>query len=143
MDGVVAFDYTAWSLRYPELAASVTAPLANIYFAEAQLYCDNTPSSPVTDWAPGGQRAMFLNMITAHIAALNKPGASALVGRISNATEGSVSVQTQLDGEQLHGRAFWAQTRYGLAFWQASAQYRTMRYIASPARPFDPFARRR
>ena len=61
--GVVAFDYAGWSARYPELASSVGAPLAQQYFNEAQLYCDNTATSPVIDASVGGQRYIFLNML--------------------------------------------------------------------------------
>jgi hypothetical protein len=143
MEGVVEFDYAAWALRYPELAASVPQPLAQQYFYEAQLYCDNTPCSPIRNWYPGGERAMLLNMLTAHIATLNAPiggqASSPLVGRISNATEGSVSVQTQLDLPP--GTAQWfAQTKFGLAFWTATAQYRTMHYVPGPVFVPDPWA---
>jgi len=129
MSGIVTFDYGAWSARYPELAASVNATLAGAYFAEAGLYCDNTDCSRIWDV---NARALLLNMVVAHIAALNATingqAASPLVGRISNATEGSVSVQTQMDYPP--GSAQWfVQTRYGAAFWAATAQYRTMRYI--------------
>jgi hypothetical protein len=150
--GIVAFDYAAWALRYPSLAASVSGPLAQAYFDEAQLYCDNTRYSPVLNVSV---RAVLLNMLVAHIAQLNLPtggsggssggnGGSAgapspLVGRISNATEGSVSVQTQMDLPP--GSAQWFnQTPYGAAFWAATATYRTMRYVPSPARDMDPYA---
>ncbi|CAE6857228.1 hypothetical protein R75461_07780 [Paraburkholderia nemoris] len=140
MDGVVTFDYPVWAIRYPELMASVPEPLAQAYFNEAQLYCDNTPLSPVHVLTI---REQFLGMLTAHIAALNAPltgqPSSPLVGRISNATEGSVSVQTQYDVPA--GSAQWfAQTKYGAAFWAATAAYRAMRYVPSPARDMDPYA---
>jgi hypothetical protein len=126
-------------LRYPELAASVPQPLAQQYFAEATLYCDNTPCSIVTDLT---MRTMLLNMVTAHIAALNAPlngqASSPLVGRINSATEGSVSVGTQLDMPP--GSAQWfAQTKYGLAYWQATAQFRTMRYVPGPVPVTNPW----
>jgi Protein of unknown function (DUF4054) len=135
---VVVFDYAGWALRYPELAY-ISQPLAQAYFSEAGLYCDNTASSPITDDAPGGQRAMFLGMLTAHIATLNSPSAagipaSPLVGRISDATEGSVSVRTQNDYPP--GTVQWFQsTRYGAAFWAASAVFRTMQYFPRPRGP--------
>ncbi|NKI68956.1 DUF4054 domain-containing protein [Collimonas pratensis] len=142
--GVVAFDYTAWSVRYPELASSVAQPLAQQYFNEAQLYCDNTPCSPIRDASVGGQRSMLLNMLTAHIAALNAPiggqPSSSLVGRISNATEGSVSVATQMDLPA--GSPQWfAQSKYGIAFWQATSQYRTMHYVPGPVPVINPYGR--
>lgn len=143
MSGVVVFDYTGWITRYPEFS-TVSAALAQLYFNEATLYCDNTACSPVQDSAAGGQRAMFLNMVTAHIAALNSgvngQAASPLVGRIANATEGSVTVGTQNDYPP--GTVQWFQsTKYGAAYWAASAAYRTMRYMPSPGRNMDPFGR--
>lgn len=139
MPGPVTFNYDAWSGRYPEFSASVTPSLAQQYFTEAGLYCDNTAASPVQDPAV---LLMLLNMLTAHIAALNAPQngqpSSPLVGRISNASEGSVSVQTELEG-QLQGRAWYAQTKYGLAYWQATAQYRTAQYFPSCPRVMDPW----
>lgn len=149
-DGIVTFDYGAWSVRYPALATTVNATLAQLYFDEAQLYCDNSPRSPVQDLAV---RALLLNMLVAHIAQLNQPvgGAMAggnsgpvapspLVGRITSATEGSVSVSTEMNVPP--GSAQWfAQTPYGAAFWAATAAYRTMRYVAvPPPRNMDPYS---
>ena len=139
---VVAFNYVGWVTRYPELGAYVSQSLAQEYFNEAGLYCDNTVNSPVTDDTVGGQRYMFLNMLTAHIAALNAPlggqPSSPLVGRINNATEGSVSVQTE--NQYPPGSPQWfQQTKYGAAFWAASAQYRIARYRVGQPRTTDPY----
>lgn len=136
--GVVAFSYPDWSAMYPELAASVIQPQAQGYFYQAQLYCDNTPTSLIADTSKGGEREILLNMMTAHIAALNAPlngqPSSPLVGRINSATQGSVSVGTQMDVPA--GSAAWFnQTKYGAAFWAATAKYRTMRYVPGP-QPF-------
>lgn len=136
---VVVFDWIAWSTRYPELAAYVTQPQAQNFFAEAQLYCDNTDTSPVTNAAT---RAVLLNMVTAHIAAMNAAlGApsSPLVGRVSSATEGSVSVSTDMN--LAPGSAQWfAQTKYGMAFWQATVRFRMFRYAQGPVRIQDPIS---
>lgn len=138
----VVFNYQNWVARYPEFKDSVNSVLAQQYFNEAQLYCDNTDCSPVRDDSAGGQRATFLNMLTAHIAALNAvvngQAPSPLVGRISNASEGSVSVATE--NNYPPGTAQWfQQTKYGSAFYAASAQFRTM--FRAPGRMFiaDPF----
>lgn len=137
--GVVVFNYSAWVSRYPEFT-SVTEPIANDYFTEATLYLANSPCSRVTNLA---QRAMLLNMITAHIARLYQLTASGqelampLVGRISSATEGSVSVQTELP-DLGKNAAFWAQTPYGFSFWQATAQFRTAVYRAPRPYVFPP-----
>jgi hypothetical protein len=129
--GIVVFSYSQWQFRYPELAAFVPAGMAAAYFAEAGLYVDNSPCGIVTDL---GRRALILNMLVAHLAALNAPlngqPSSPLVGRISNASEGSVSVATALT---VPGSAEWfATTKYGLAAWQALAPYRTARYVPGP-----------
>lgn len=142
--GVVTFSYATWSSRYPELATSVTQPTAQAYFNEATLYADNSPSSIIQDL---DERAVLLNMVTAHIAALNAPlnsqPSSPLVGRISGATQGSVSVQTAYE---VPGTAAWfSQTKYGAAFWQATTKYRSMLYVRGPvpiANPFNGWRRR-
>lgn len=76
--GIVAFNYDAWVARYPELAGSVSPQLAAAYFVEAELYCDNTPGSIVTD---ENRRSLFLLMLVSHIAQLNAPPTSGRVAR--------------------------------------------------------------
>lgn len=148
MGVIVAFNYStpgdplnpAWVLRYPEFAA-VTEPIATGYWNEATIYHANDGSGPVLTEAI--QRTL-LNMVTAFIAARYSqsqgspvPGAAqdanGLVGRVSSASEGSVSVQT----ENMYppGSAqFWQQNKYGADYWNATKAYRTMRYRASPGR---------
>ena len=138
----VAFDYNYFSLRFPELAQYVQQALAQLYWNEAGILCDNTANSPITDGSVGGQRYIVLHLACAHIAALNAPlGApsSTLVGRIASAGQGSVTVSTSLEGASA-GRAYWEQTKYGLAFWTATARYRTFRYRAAPRRNMDVFS---
>lgn len=134
-DGIVAFDYQAWAAMFPELSVWVAQPAAQSYFDDAGLFLDNTAFSPIVDTA---RRARVLNWITAHLASmfssLNGQPPRGLVGRISNATEGSVSVATTLDGMGKN-EAWWAQTPYGLTAWQMLAPYRTGRYIAPPQVP--------
>ena len=137
---VVVFDYSAWALRYPELAPYVSAPAAQVYFNEAQIYCDNSDFSPVQNI---GLRTTYLNMLTAHIAALNAPINSApsspLVGRIASASEGSVNVSTQNDYEP--GTAQWfQQTKYGSAYWTATVRFRSAKYVPACGRVVDPYA---
>lgn len=138
MSGPVTFNYAAWVARYPEFASPngtqpVIEALADQYFAEAGLYVANDGSSIIPN---DTLLLMFLNMITAHIAALNAPlangaPASTLVGRISNASEGSVSVTTESDYPP--GSAQWyQQTKYGAAYWAASVQFRNFKYSPGP-----------
>jgi hypothetical protein len=130
---VFVFDYGAWILRFPEFSAAVSPPLAAAYFAEATLYVSNDDCSRVQD---ATQRALILNLTTAHIAALNAPvnegESQSLVGRISNASEGSVSVATELKTPD--SAAWWAQTKYGLQAWQAMRPFCMGVYVPAPRR---------
>jgi hypothetical protein len=140
MGVTVSFDYQKWIARYPEFC-SIQEPTAQAYFDEATLYLRNDGTGPVSDET---QQLVLLNMLTAHIAKLNATingqAPSGLVGRISSASEGSVSVG--IDAGSLPGSAAWyAQTRYGFAFWQATRAYRTAHYRPSvrfmpPGAPF-------
>src|ERR1700759_761822 len=111
----VEFDYGSWTARYPEFT-NVPEALASLYFAEAGLYHDNTGAGPVTD---AGQQTIFMNMLTAHIAEIfrltgNNHAVSQMVGRISSASQGAVSVQSDFDVPA--GTPQWyAQTKYGAA----------------------------
>lgn len=136
--GAAVFVYATWATRFPELAPYVAEPLATLYWGEATDQLDPSPASRVRDV---GQRTRILNLITAHIAKLNAPiggqEASDLVGRISNASEGSVSAAAELD---VPGSAAWyAQTRYGLQAWQALAPFRTMAYAPGPGAGYRRF----
>ena len=48
--------------------------------------------------------------------------APAIVGRISSASEGSVSVSSEYKDSGSPSEAFFTQTKYGAMFWQATAQ---------------------
>jgi hypothetical protein len=140
----VVFNYAAWIARYPEFV-NVDQGYAQLCFDEATLYCANVLCIVCTVSA----LTALLNMLTAHIVRLYaaqvngqsdtesststpNPGT---VGRISNATEGSVSVT--IDMPTLPQAAAWyAQTQYGMSFWAATAIYRTARYV--PGNPMQP-----
>jgi hypothetical protein len=128
MGAVASFNGSAWMARYPEFR-HVPLTLVESYFAEAGLYHSNDGSGPVRD---AGQQLLLMGMVTAHIAALyarNEDGeaASPLVGRITNASEGSVSVQTQSDYPPGSAQ-WWQQSKYGASYWAATSGYRTMHY---------------
>lgn len=145
---IVYFDYAHWMARYPEFAA-VTQERAQGFFDDACVFCDNTPSSPVpynSEMTPTGPRANYLDMLTAHIAALSGgldpcgqiEGGQGIgvTGRIQSASEGSVSLSFGDMGSGDGPSAAWYnQTRYGAMYWTATAQYRTWRYFLGP-QPF-------
>lgn len=121
---VAVFDYTAWAARYPTLAATVNQTLAAEYFDEAQTYCENKDCSLVPcDPATYQPRLRLLGMLVAHLAALDDPSRIGSVGRVSDASQGSVSVKLEMAPAE-RGADWFMQTQYGAAFWKASAMYR-------------------
>jgi hypothetical protein len=128
MGVIVAFNYANWIALYPEFAAIPQATVEQQYFPLATAYHRNDGGGPVRTAA---LQSVYLNMMTAHIAArygtIGGQAPSTLVGRISNASEGSVSVGTDFPLEA-PSQAWFAQTKYGADYWQATKAYRTMRY---------------
>lgn len=137
--GVVTFDAARFIVRFPQFAAYNAANPAGLqmFFDEATLILNNTATSRVQDVT---QRAMLLNLLTAHIATLGGvltvagPGSTAgQVGRVSSGAEGSVSVS--LDMGAVYGtKAYFMQTQWGAQYWQMTSQWRTMRYIGAQRR---------
>jgi hypothetical protein len=137
----VIFNYMAWQTAFPDFA-SVSQAYATGCFARASMLCQNNAASPVVVRNNGDttQLIYFLNLLTAHICWLNCPQLNGvpndtegvpsppLVGRISQATEGSVTVATEIAGMDQPGAAFYAQTKWGMEYWQASAGYRQAVY---------------
>ena len=139
--GVVAtFDPEAFKAMYPEFATVSDAQLEG-FFARAGLYLANDGTGPVQDI---GRQGLLMGLLVAHMAKLyatvNGVAPSGLVGRISSASEGSVSVSVDASG--LPGGAAWfTQTPYGFDFWNATAVYRTARYVPGPATGWRGFNR--
>ena len=133
MSGAVPFDLSLWQSCFPEFN-NITPYAAEFYWNQAALYLNNTVHSIVSDSSRAGERNSLLNLLTAHIAKLmqGSGGESAPVGRISNASEGSVSVAFDMPTDP--SGAWFMQTQYGAMFWAATAKYRTMRYIPAPQR---------
>jgi hypothetical protein len=126
--GIVVFDVDAFRAQYPEFS-NVTDDQLQACFNQATLYLNNTECSVVVDL---NQRAILLNMLTAHIAYMRygdskgNGGISGGVGRVSSASEGSVSVSFDMPTTQ--NNAWYMQSPYGSDYWFATAQFRTMRY---------------
>ena len=128
----VVFDPTAFKARYPEFAAVPDATLTAC-FMEAGLYLSNADNSPVQNLT---RRATLFNMLTAHVAylggLLSADGMPRPVGRVSQASEGSVSAA--FEGPPPGSAQWFQQSQYGAAFWQATSNLRGMRYIPCPTR---------
>jgi hypothetical protein len=139
MGVAVTFNYASWLLLFPEFTTTVSQPQAEqVILPLAETYCRNDGGGPVTTAA---QQTNLLNLMVAHCAQLlfgsSKGAAGPLVGRISSASQGSVSVST--DFPQNANAAWFNQTVYGAMFWVACAPYRTMRYLPGPRRNFNAF----
>lgn len=144
MADAVAFVFATWIGRYPEFVA-VPEGAAQSYFEQAAIYWRNDGTSPATKAAT---QKTLMYLVTAHLAALYSqsqgapsPGsaqdANSPIGRISSATQGSVTVQTDIGMTPTTSaqQAFFSQTKYGLQFWAATAQYRTGRYRLGNLQP--------
>jgi hypothetical protein len=141
MGAVATFDYEKWNAAYPEFA-NIDEVRASIFWQEATLYHSNDGTGLVNDLA---QQEMLLGLLTAHIAFLRvgtvgnpSPASQGIVGRVSSASMGPVSVSADLQG--LPGTAVWfGQSPWGLSYWQATAVYRTMRYRHRHGRTFSGY----
>ena len=140
----VQFNYANWIAAFPQLS-NINATQAGNFFTFATLYWNN--SGGWTTNVP--QAAMLLDLLTAHIAFLwaprddnGNPASTgsfpppAIVGRISSATEGSVTVQTEYDSNAgSPSEAWYTQTQYGAAYWAATAPFRSAVYVRTPFLP--------
>lgn len=141
MSGPVVFNPANFIAAFPEFAEIAPSMLQN-YFDMADAFFKNDASNPAAGDIDRMTRLSYL--VTAHVAWLMSPrdatgnlvaggSINPLVGRISSASEGSVSVSVDLPGgESGPTEAFFSQTKYGFMFWAATAQYRTARYAAQP-----------
>lgn len=131
--GVVVFDATEFVGVYPEFTG-VSTPAATTAFNISTLIVQNCCRSVVFDPAV---RQSLLYMLTAHYLYLFTPGAwnnnsaGNVVGRVSSASEGSVSASLDMPGVTLEA-AWFMQTKYGAMFWQATALNRAMISVPSP-----------
>lgn len=135
--GVVAFDPAAFIVLFPQFA-TVPAPALTFNFTRACQILDNTDRSEVCDLT---ERALLLNLLVAHITALNQGvngvAPSGLVGRVSGATQGTIRVDTDY-GPTSQSAAWYLQTQWGAEYWSDTAKYRTMRYRPGRSWPAPP-----
>lgn len=142
MTAVVTFDPTTFKAQYPEFAAC-TDPQLQGYFDRATLLFQNNQCNLAF---PDGTMAILLNLLTAHIGWLSAPrGADGnpassgsapppIAGAVTSATEGSVSVQSDI-GDVTAGspsQPWYMTTVWGREYWAATAQYRTAQYVRAP-----------
>lgn len=120
---VVIFDADEFLSLYPQFQNVFTHEQLGIFFNAACLLLDNTENSKVTDLT---ERKTLLYMLVCHIATLQQRG-TGMVGLLTSATEGKVSVNLQAYTSNPN---WYSQTQCGSMFWLATAKYRVgMRYI--------------
>jgi len=133
-NGVVEFNVAEFRELYPKITNSDLQ--LEQFFLEAELLFNNTEKSCVKDVA---KRKIYLYLIVAHLATLQAQldGGNTLVGRLSSATTGSVSVSSDY-GQLGKNEKFWVQTPYGAKYWMLTAQFRTSLYVVgNVAMPVD------
>lgn len=133
---VAVFNLVDFLIRYPEFTAVSATKLA-AYFSDAGvLYLNNTDCSLVQNIA---KRTLLLYQLTAHQSFiggdLTADGQPKPVGRVSQAAEGSVSATFEGVPPTPGTGAWFQQSQYGAAFWQATSSLRGFRYIAQPTNP--------
>jgi Protein of unknown function (DUF4054) len=144
MGVTVTFNYAQWLQLFPSFSY-ITQPQAQEYFNLATQVHRNDGGGPVT---LASTQTNLLNLVTAHIASLlapppDNPGGppardAAVVGRITSASEGSVSVSTE-NSFPPGSSQWWQQTQYGAMYWQMSRVFRTARYLKGRPRVMNPF----
>ena len=107
--------------------------MAQAWWNQAGLYNANDGSGPVQSLP---MQQTLMNMLTAHVGCLagflnpdHLPNPT-IVGRIVDASQGSVSVHTEMDrNTKPESSAFFVQTQYGNSWWAATRLYRSAKYV--------------
>lgn len=125
--GVVEFNVNKFRSLYPTLKAADDQ--LNWYFVEATMLLNNTDKSCVKNLA---EREVLLFLLVAHMAVLQQriEGDNEVVGRVSSASQGSVSVSLD-NGQTTLSDKWYQQTPYGSKYWALTAKYRSFLYIAT------------
>lgn len=124
----MAFDFNAWAVRFPELATRGTASRITALAAEAPTWFDFGQITDVT------RQDALLNLFVAHLVELylprsDSPAGQGLVGRVTSASEGSVSVSLDAGQTVTLTQSWFMQSRYGHQFWVQTGFLRTFRYV--------------
>lgn len=126
----IAFNYQQWVSQYPEFASVPEAEAQNCFDAAIA-------NVPVERIICPLEQARLLNLATAHVAKLfaavnGALPSSLIVGKMTNATEGSVTIGLSYSDPTTDTQAWWNQTSYGALFWVSTLKYRTAFYVAGP-----------
>ncbi len=127
MGVAVPFVYSDWAALFPQFSNLSELQVEGPVLTLAQQYCRNDGGGPVCNPATQTQ---LLYLMVAHVAQLlygsTTQPISQLVGRVSSASEGTVSVTA--DFPTTPSNAWFLQTTYGAAYWQLALSFRLARY---------------
>lgn len=131
----LAWDPTAFNQAFPEFASAnpaVNSPAYTQFWVEAGFLCDNSGSGPISD---ATQLRLCLNLLVAHLASIQfgaggVGGGTGIVGRVSEAQEGTVRVSATMGSAEPGTDAWYNQTPYGARYLMAIGRFRTFRYYA-------------
>lgn len=132
MSNVFVFDPAAFKLAYPQFAKFTDEQLNFFFKSVENRIVDNTESSCFSL----DDREIWFYLLVAHKAELQNrinDGNSGLVGRISSATEGSVSISTDYSMGSGALEQWLKQTPYGAEFYAMTAPYRKVLWVAATA----------
>lgn len=142
MGVIVNFDFASFSAAYPEFVY-LGSPQIDAYWNMATVLHANDGTGPVPTAAI---QTTLLNALTAHLASmlsgLQGEDPSPLVGQITNATQGSVSVGVQTLYQTPGSAAWYNQTKYGAIYYAMCAAYRVALYVPGPSRIQNPYGAR-
>lgn len=144
-DAVVSYDDADFKGLFPEFS-NCTQQQGQSWFLRAGALCANAASNPLVRQGGGTywmlQQALYL--LTAHIGYLDAPrdqngnptgqggSVSQIVGRITSASQGSVSVSADMKSGGTFSEAYYMQTKYGADYWELTKAIRTFQYFATP-----------
>lgn len=132
MSNVFVFDPVLFKAIYPQFS-SMPDDLLMYFFEKAEsTLLDNTESACV----PLKERKILFYLLVAHFAELQdriNEGNGSMVGNITSASEGSVSIGVQALQSNSATGSWLNQTPYGAEYWVLTAKYRQMLYIAENA----------
>jgi hypothetical protein len=129
MSTIFVFDPAEFRALYPNFDKYSDEQLEWFFEMVENDVLDNTESSCI----PLKTRRKLFYLLVAHMAELQgriNDGNTGLVGRISSATEGSVSISSDLNMGTGALEQWLKQTPYGNMYYSITAKYRTALYIA-------------
>ena len=139
MTNVVVFDPDFFKQKYPQFIGLSNELLEYFFEKSETTMLDNSEAACV----PLKERKMLFDLLVAHQAQLQErinDGSASLVGNITSATEGSVSIGVNAPTSSSAMGQWLMQTPYGQEYWVLTAKYRNALYIIENlAMPVDRY----